>query len=1447
MTNKPYFFFSYTHTYASEVHPIVDKFIEESKEDDIEYFFDRDKTEMGDKLDRKIEEGIRKCTHFIYFVGTSIGKSQEEEVDVFSEMIGTSSENSPKRIRILVDNLRVHPRNIPIFRFGTTIFYPLAVHGIDKIVEELKRSYKLTEPTPKPDSDLKLPNPYKGLRSFDVEDAQWFFGRTDEIEDVLKNKIRVTEYPNDTKNFLAIAGASGTGKSSFVKAGLVSSIISKQWSGIPNANWNYVIVHPGKRPLSSLGAELAKKNLLDVGLEHWLETALKSERNESLMNVFNRQDDYWIIYFDQFEEVITLCKASSELPDEKEEELEIQRGKLLANIVKAIECKRLIVLLSLRDEFVCAFCDYNNFKTLLEARTYQLPTLNYNSQRSREVDYKEGFKKKFREIIAAPAVMLKRPHEEAFINRMIESALKIEGVLPMIQLAMNILWTESLKRRDKAITANLFDEISNNGLKGIIEKHAQQVFEEMTKPISPKESEEELKFIFRKLFLPLIQIVGEGEALRRVALKDEILSMFDSQESPIAERMLNELSNQGSRLLTIKMDNDGRTVVEVTHEVLFREWPELKTWVEARRKDLRRRTHYEELAKIPVSSRPLSLHELKEALKWKKQNPDLVTRDVQKWLMECQTYFLRRKFSTSVGAICLLVIIALSWSPATNHYKWLRDYGALKESHKWQGKKQSDIRYIEVNKDAWTTNFDLSFLPNAEYLTLSGIEDLSLDKLKGFENLKYLEIENCTIDSVSLNTLFKGGKNNKTEVLKLIFTNSKSKKWTFGEWPHLEALDISIQDLTGIQFSNDLPNLISIRIRSNINLNSVLGWQHLKRLKELTIVNNEKLEKLNLHDGLQGIKELRITSNGKLKTIEGWEFLSSLENLTIGFNSELINLKFQDGLQGLKELNIWGNSSLTTIEGLEFLSSLENLNIGSNSELINLKFQDGLQGLKELNIWGKSSLTTIEGLKYLSSLEKLSIRSKSLREILNFHEVLQGLKELTISGDSSLKTIEGLHCLSGLKELNIKSNSVLESLNFQDGLQGLKKLNISNNRILKTIEGWEYLKELEELTIMNNDSLENLTFYDELQGLKKLNTSNISSLNNIDDWEGLIGLEELTIENNNKLENLKFSKGLQGLKKLNIWRNNKLNNIEGWEYLTSLEELSIENNNTLECLKFPEGQQGLKILKIIGNKKLVTSDNEDYYLTNNFFKAIQGLEHLTELEKLNIQFTSEIENLQFTSKHKGLKELTLWHNEELETIQGMEYLSGLEKLSVGYNNKLGSIKFSETIKGLRKLNIQGKIEFENTDWNMLNLNYIELYGINFSDITEQLVKNSQQDSLHVVYYHTPVRCAPGHSVRYLRISCNESNQDNKKGTLVELNTTRMKSISALKIDGHAHIDFAQINELKSLQELNLTDFEGDFRQLYKLNDRNDTLHVIVPADAEFSLNKMKNKKGIVIQ
>src|SRR5262245_10069152 len=96
-------------------------------------------------------------------------------------------------------------------------------------------------------------NPFPGLRAFEEDEDYLFFGREKQIDDLLE-KLR-------TNRFIAVVGASGSGKSSLVKCGVLPALYSGYMT-TAGSRWKVGVLRPGDDPIVNLAKTLAKPGVI---------------------------------------------------------------------------------------------------------------------------------------------------------------------------------------------------------------------------------------------------------------------------------------------------------------------------------------------------------------------------------------------------------------------------------------------------------------------------------------------------------------------------------------------------------------------------------------------------------------------------------------------------------------------------------------------------------------------------------------------------------------------------------------------------------------------------------------------------------------------------------------------------------------------------------------------------------------------------------------------------------------------------------------------------------------------------------------------------------------------------------------------------------------------------------------------------------------------------------
>ncbi|QLE53990.1 hypothetical protein FD724_39955 (plasmid) [Nostoc sp. C057] len=395
--------------------------------------------------------------------------------------------------------------------------------------------------------------PYRGLQYFDCKesDAKYFFGR-EALTDQLLEKVR-------SSNFLAILGASGSGKSSVVRAGLLYQIqLGRRLSG--SDNWSIKIFRPGEHPLQSLALAFLDSGLSAIDRASQLATAeeLLAKGGVGLGQIINAADpERVVLVADQFEEAFTLCQDIEE------------RQKFFECLLSALSHtnNKLCLVLTMRADFFgkCAEQEYSGL-----AQQIQRHLVTVTPMRRDELE----------QAITAPALKVGLQVQSELVQQIIADVEGSPGSLPLLQYTLTELWQQ------QEFTLAAYTRLG--GVKGTLEKRATEVYESLSSEEQP---------IAKRIFLELTQL-GEGteDTRRRVLLQNLVSS---SQEEAAVERVISKLAAENVRLVVTstlvgKGAESGRlAVVDVAHEALIRNWSLLRQWLNENREALRQQRKIE--------------------------------------------------------------------------------------------------------------------------------------------------------------------------------------------------------------------------------------------------------------------------------------------------------------------------------------------------------------------------------------------------------------------------------------------------------------------------------------------------------------------------------------------------------------------------------------------------------------------------------------------------------------------------------------------------------------------------------------------------------------------------------------------------------------------------------------------------------------------------------------
>jgi WD40 repeat protein len=379
-----------------------------------------------------------------------------------------------------------------------------------------------------------LPCPYRGLFHFGPGDAEYFFGRESFVEEL----VRATQ----TRNFIPLLGASGSGKSSVVLAGLVPKL---QQAG----HWQFTHFRPGTDPFHALALALVPLYVNNLD-----ETErIRQARNLAdyfrtgevlLADVFaqiqqNFPTDRVLLIADQFEELYTLCT------DETTRRNFLDR--LLAGIAAPVDRSPFapVLIVTMRADFLGNALSYRPFADVLQNADLKLGPMN---------------RAELTEAIEKPAQKLRVTFEAGLVERILGDVETEPGILPLLEFALTELWQ---RRSGKQLTHAAYEAIGE--VQGALGRHANQKYAEF----KDEADRERVRRIFIQLVRP-----GEGaEDTRRIANKAELGEQNWSLVKQLAD----------ARLVVTSRNGADRETVEVVHEALIRNWGELRGWMDTDR------------------------------------------------------------------------------------------------------------------------------------------------------------------------------------------------------------------------------------------------------------------------------------------------------------------------------------------------------------------------------------------------------------------------------------------------------------------------------------------------------------------------------------------------------------------------------------------------------------------------------------------------------------------------------------------------------------------------------------------------------------------------------------------------------------------------------------------------------------------------------------------------
>ena len=448
----------------------------------------------------------------------------------------------------------------------------------------------------------QLINPFPGLRPFGIEESHLFFGREGQSDEVL---VKLSE-----NKFVAILGASGSGKSSLMFCGLIPTLYGGFMTNA-GSNWRIVVTRPGGGPIDNLAEALLIKDKEYANLSEEdklirktiIGTVLRSS-SLGLVEVVRqlKADDHQniLILVDQFEELFRYRKLESATSDLDESSAFVN---LLLEAIHQYD-EPIYIALTMRSDFIGECAQYPDLTQMINDSHYLIPQMTRDQKRT---------------AIEGPVAVGGGKISPRLTQQLLNDVGDNPDQLPILQHALMRTWAYWTDNRKIGEPIDLRHYNSIGTLREALSLHANEAFDSLSK----REKE-----ICEVMFKALTERGSENQGIRRPTKLSTVAAIAGVNEDEVT-RVVERFREPGRSLLMppfgVRLESE--TVVDISHESLMRIWIRLKRWLDEESKAAEMYLKLSEAAERYQEGKAglWQMPDLQLALNWREENrPTLV-------------------------------------------------------------------------------------------------------------------------------------------------------------------------------------------------------------------------------------------------------------------------------------------------------------------------------------------------------------------------------------------------------------------------------------------------------------------------------------------------------------------------------------------------------------------------------------------------------------------------------------------------------------------------------------------------------------------------------------------------------------------------------------------------------------------------------------------------------
>ena len=426
--------------------PVVETLAIQLRRHNIEPWLDKWNLIPGTPWQVEIEKALESCASCCVFIGPA-GISPWQNTEMRTAIDRRINKGDFRVIPVLLPGgVRDERSKLPSFLRQTTWVEFCDSLDDKESFRRLKCAILGVAPGPSPGEEIASGlNPYRGLEVFNVEHASFFFGR-EALTEWLLNELKSSS-GHSSNRFISIVGASGSGKSSLARAGLVSALKNGALSG--SEKWPVRILKPGYDPIESLALKLASNPTEFKTLRRELTEDDEQLHLTTRFLLRDKPDSHRLVLLvDQLEEIFTLCRKDS------------VRRAFINNLMRASTEPQgqTLVILTLRADFYGSCAEYDDLAAALADHQLLVGSMNETE---------------IRDAIVKPAEKAGCEFESGLIEILIRDVQGQIGGLPLLQYALTRLWEQ---RKGNRLTFTGYKQIGE--LTGALDQRANEIFNE---------------------------------------------------------------------------------------------------------------------------------------------------------------------------------------------------------------------------------------------------------------------------------------------------------------------------------------------------------------------------------------------------------------------------------------------------------------------------------------------------------------------------------------------------------------------------------------------------------------------------------------------------------------------------------------------------------------------------------------------------------------------------------------------------------------------------------------------------------------------------------------------------------------------------------------------------------------------------------------------------------